>query len=567
MDNGCSQYIYSEDYLSFLVRYDNDIQGVYDSFQPDCVSIINNQFVIVYKKHNVTPEGDIFKYGYQVLPQCYGLMDEDVVRVTGAERLRGFPGLGLDGSGVLIGFVDTGIDIGSPAFRRADGTTRIVALWDQNEDVYGKSEASFGYGAVFTEEQINDALKTNNPYEQIPSIDEDGHGTFLASVAAGNDGMAPGAEIIMVKLRPAKNILKSINIIPEDAKCFSEDDIMLGIKYLTNYASERRMPLVICMGIGTNQGDHNGNTYLDLYLNSFTGLRGVAVVTAAGNETGYGTHYRELSIDGEYSDVEIVVGSNDRGFVMEIWGESPGFLDVRVVSPTGEIFSGIPVTRSGEASKTFLYEGTTVDVQTLTAGRTTGDPCVFMRFKEPAEGIWTIRVSGQGATGENGFNMWLPIHNFLNSDTRFAIPDPDVTICSPGNNKGVITVAGYDYKTNAIYVNSSRGYTRSGRIKPDITAPAVDIQGVFAGRGTSSTQNVLYTRKSGTSIASAVVAGGAALILQWGIVDGNSPLMTGSSIKQMLIRGADRVNPLKYPNRIWGYGVLDLFGAFEALRD
>ncbi len=567
MDNGCAEYVYSEDYLSFLVRYDNDIQGVYESFEPDCVSVINNQFLVAYKKRTLADEGEIFRLGYQVLPKCYGLLDEDVVRVTGAERLRGFPGLGLSGKGVLIGFVDTGIDIGTPAFRGVDGTTRIAAIWDQNENVYGMSDAFLGYGAVFTRAQINDALQANNPYEQIPSVDEDGHGTFLASVAAGNDGMAPDSEIIMVKLRPAKATLREVNLIPEEAKCFGEDDIMIGIKFLISQAAKLGRPIVICMGIGTNQGDHAGNSYLEMYLNSFVGLRGSAIIAAAGNETGYGTHYQEMTIDEGYSNVEIAVGSNDKGFILELWGKSPGFLDIDIVSPTGEVFSDIPVTRSGEASRTFLYEGTTVDVQTVSAGRTTGDPCVFMRFMNPTEGIWAVRVNGQGSTAENGYNMWLPIHNFLNSDTRFAIPEPDVTICAPGNTEGVITVAGYDYNTNAIYVNSSRGYTRNGRIKPDITAPAVDIQGVFAGRGASSTQNVLTTRKSGTSIASAVVAGGSALIIQWGVVNGNSPLMTSSNVKQMLLRGADRVNPLKYPNRIWGYGVLDLFGAFEVLRD
>ncbi|MCM1295262.1 MAG: S8 family peptidase [Muribaculaceae bacterium] len=567
MDNGCAEYVYSEDYISFLVRYDNDIQGVYENFEPDCVTIINNQFLVVYKKRTYEDEGDIFKYGYQVLPKCYGLMDEDVVRVTGAERLRSFPGLGLNGTGVLIGFVDTGIDIGTPIFRRTDGTTRIAAIWDQNEAVYGMSEAFSGYGAVFTRTQINDALQTENPYEQIPSIDEDGHGTFMASVAAGNDGMAPDSEIIMVKLRQVKDTLRKVNLIPEDVKCFSEDDVMLGVKFLMRQAAELGRPIVICMGIGTNQGDHAGNTYLEMYLNSFIGLRGAAIIAAAGNETGYGTHYEEMTIEESYRNVEIAVGSNDKGFVLELWGKSPGFLDIEIVSPTGEVFSNIPVTRSGEASRTFLYEGTTVDVQTLSAGRETGDPCVFMRFMDPTEGIWVIRISGQGSTGENGFNMWLPIHNFLNSDTRFAIPEPNITICAPGNTQGVITAAGYDYNTNAIYVNSSRGYTRNGRIKPDMAAPAVDIEGVFAGRGTGSTQTVLYTRRSGTSIASAVVAGGSALIIQWGVVNGNSPLMTSSNVKQMLIRGANRVNPLSYPNRIWGYGVLDLFGAFEALRD
>ena len=566
MDDFCSNYIYSDEYFSFLVKYDNDMNRVDDIFNPACVSRINNRFLVAYTKPAAFNIGEILKYGYASIPKCYGLMDSDVLQVIGADRIRNLPGLGFAGEGVLIGFIDTGIDFVSDAFKKPDGTTRISSIWDQNQEVYGQEAPAYGYGAVFTEEKINEALESDNPYSIVPSLDEDGHGTFIASVAAGNEGVSPESDIIMVKLKQAKSFLRQFYLIPAEANCYSEDDIMFAIKYLVEQAAILGKPLVICLGIGTNQGGHTGGTYIETYLNSITQLRGIGVCVSAGNETGFGTHFHVSGISGDSEDVEISVGSNDKGFTLELWGRAPGCLEVSVVSPTGEIFDNISPVKSMTYSRTFLYEGTTVYVETTVVEGTTGDPMVLFRFENPTEGIWIIRVKGEGSTAQLGFDAWLPIHGFNNSDTRFVSPSPDTTICSPGNARGIITVAGYDYRNNSIYVNSSRGYTRMDGIKPDIAAPAVDVQGVLARRMDGLTGSGLYIRRSGTSIASAVTAGGIALILQWAVVEGNAINITNESIKRILMIGANRTMGMTYPNRQWGYGTIDLYESFNALR-
>lgn len=566
MDDFCSDYIYSDEYFSFLVKYDNDMNRVDDIFNPACVSRINNRFLVAYTKPVSMNIDEILKYGYASIPKCYGLMDSDVVQVIGADRIRNLPGLGFAGEGVLIGFVDTGIDFISDAFRNPDGTTRISSIWDQNQEVYGLGASAYGYGAVFTEEKINEALESDSPYSIVPSIDEDGHGTFIASVAAGTEGVSPKSDIIMVKLKQAKSFLRQFYLIPDEVNCYSEDDIMFAIKYLVEQAAVLGKPLVICLGIGTNQGGHTGNTYIETYINAITQLRGIGVCVSAGNETGFGTHFHSSGISGDSEDIEISVGSNDKGFTMELWGKAPGILNVSVVSPTGEVFDNISAVKSMTYSRTFLYEGTTVYVETTVVEGTTGDPMVLFRFENPTEGVWIIRVKGEGSTAQLGFDAWLPIHGFNNSDTKFVSPSPDTTICSPGNARGIITVAGYDYRNNSIYVNSSRGYTRMDGIKPDIAAPAVDVQGVFARRMDGLTSGGLYIRRSGTSIASAVTAGGIALILQWAVVEGNYINMTNESIKRILMTGARRTTAMAYPNRQWGYGAIDLYESFNALR-
>lgn len=574
MTQGCAEAIYSEEYANFLVKYDWELSSVYERLKPECVNIINSRFLVAYRKIDSLDNASFFRLGYNITPKCYGLMDMSAVEATGADRVMNFPGLGLTGRDVLIGFIDTGIDYRNPLFLKPDGTTRIAAIWDQTEQVYGKGEPVFHYGAEFTNYDINRALASETPYDIVPSVDENGHGTFLASVAAGSmlqaenfTGMAPESEILMVKLKQAKQNLRDFYLIREGAVCYAEDDIILGVKYLLNKANMLGKPLIICMGTGTSQGDHDGNTNLEQYFASLASLRGVCIVGPVGNELGYGGHYsgNNRVSDGLTSDsMEINVGPDERGFTMELWGSAPGLLRVSVLSPTGERLGNIPYNRDGTSELHFLYEGTDVFVANLVVEGTSGDQMVFFRFDKPAEGIWTIQVTETTGVVGRGFDAWLPIRDFLSADTRFVRSDPNITICAPGNSAGIITVAGYDHYTNALYVNSGRGYTRRGAIKPDITAPAVNVYGAFAVGAGSST---LFIRRDGTSIASAFTAGAAALIMEWGLVRENNPFINTEIMRQMLIRGTREVADTEYPNRAWGWGVLDLYGTFETMRN
>lgn len=577
LNDECSEYIYSDEYLGYLVRYDNDIKRVYDVFEPACISIINTQFLVAYTRREGNELEEMLRYGYESVPKCYGLMDTTAVEDTGATRLKTLPGLNLSGNGVLVGFVDTGIDYTSSAFRRANGNSRIDYIWDQNEEVYGFGRSVYGYGAEFSRLDIDRALQSDTPYSIVPTRDENGHGTFLASVAAGREnadrtftGVSPEASIAVVKLRPAKRALRDFYLINGDSECFGEDDIILGIKYLVQVAELLGKPLVICLGIGSNQGGHDGNTYLEAYIDMISRLRAVCVVTPTGNELGFGTHFSrnyELNSGGDtsedYSRIEVAVSGNNKGFSMEIWGKSPGILRIRVLSPTGELFSGVQPLVSGTTRKNFIYEGTDLFVENVVVERISGNPFIFLRFSNPAEGIWTIIIEEFSSVKGQGYNAWLPIQEFLNGETRFVRPDPNITITSPGNGRQSITVAGYNHLNDALYVNSGRGYTVNNTIKPELTAPAVNVYGVFASGG----DRELYNRRSGTSIAASLTAGAVALILEWAVVKGNDKSIEAQDIKQMLIRGVKRVTDIIYPNPSWGYGVLDVYGAFAAMRE
>lgn len=587
LGNGCAEYIYSDKYINYLVRYDNDLQRVYDVFEPACVSVINVQFLIAHVRKESDDVSEFFRYGYESIPKCYGLMDTSVVEDIGATRLQNFPGLSLFGEGVLVGFVDTGIDYTSWTFRNEDGSSRIDYIWDQNEEVYGYGRSIYGFGAEFSKIDIDRALESENPYEVVPTRDDNGHGTFLASVAVGTknqegtfSGVATKASLAVVKLKKAKKSLRDFYLINEQGECYSEDDIILGVKYLVQTAEILGKPLVICLGVGSNQGGHNGNTYLESYLDIVSRFRGICIVTPTGNEVGYGTHFSsDYNVDmdadkNSENNVEILVGDNNPGFTMELWGKAPSLLRISILSPTGELFSGVSPLVSGSTRKRFIYEGTDLYVENIVVERISGNPFIFFRFTNPAEGIWTINVEEFSGVNKQGFNIWLPLHNFIEKETRFVRPNPNITITAPGNAKLPITVAGYNHLSDALYVNSGRGYTVNNQIKPELTAPAVNVYGTFATNVTAgfiptgqTNSRDLFIRRSGTSVAAAVTAGAVALILEWAIVKKNNMNIETENIKQMLIRGARKVVDVNYPNSSWGYGALDIYGAFEAMRN
>ena len=568
----CGEFVYLDDYIGYFIKYDNDLRSVREIINPSCIDVVNSRFLVAYKQAP-PPDAleDFFAYGYNNLPKVYGLMDVPAVEDIGGFEVRNLPGLRLDGNGVLVGFVDTGIDFRNPVFFDNQGNTRIEYIWDQNQESFGVGAPVFGYGGEYSREDINAANALDNPYEAIPSRDEVGHGTFMASIACGREeleenfsGVAPRSSIVMVKLKKAPQSLKDFYYVDQE-DCYSETDIAQGIRYLINKAIQLSMPMVICLGVGTNQGGHDGSSNLELYIQGLSGLRGICFVAPGGNELGGGIHYAGGSGIATFAKEEVVeinVDSRVRGFTTEIWGNAPGLLRITIESPSGEGLDTIIPNDTGATRGDFIFEGSQVFVENVVVEAVTGDQLYFVRFSNPAQGIWRINVMEAIGQIGAGFNVWLPITVFNLGRARFIKASPDTTITSPGNSVGCITASTYNNVNGAIYVEASRGYTRKGSIKPDITAPGVNIKGAFATGGDMA----LYVDKSGSSVSAAFLGGGAALLLQWGIVDKNNLGINTEIIKQMLIRGAVREKELDYPNYIWGWGTLDLLQTFQNMR-
>lgn len=555
--------IISNDYADVLVEYDANLEKI-EGITGETMQKLDETYAVVYVPENKAYDKLVNEIGYTAIPKVFGMADSLTYEALGLNRLLSLPGLNLKGDGVLLGFVDTGIDYRNPVFIKGDHTTRIVSIWDQTIDNPDASKNIFYYGKEFAESDINTALQNENPLSVVPSNDENGHGTALAGLAAGNimetedfAGVAPSAEIAVVKLKQAKDNLRDYLFIPKDIDCYQENDIMAAVQYLIQLSKTRKKPIVICIGLSSNMGGHDGREPISLMLSQLGERNGVIIVLAGGNEGAAGHHYF-ANIDNKVGNdtVELNVGKGENGFTMELWGQAPGVYSIDITSPSGEYIPRIPARLGENRTIRFLFENTTLFVSYQIAEAQTGDQLIFMRFTNPAEGIWRIKVYGiKDIT--TGFNIWLPITGFIKEDTKFVRPNPETTITTPGNAGIPITVTAYNYRNQSIYQNASRGYTRLNGIKPDFAAPGVELQ---------CPGNNGFVTKSGTSLAAAVTAGLSALIVEWGLVKGKLVYMDTIEVKQFFIRGVKRNAGVSYPNKEWGFGMIDIYRTFDSLR-
>ena len=448
---------------------------------------------------------------------------------------------GLTGEGVLIGFIDTGIDYTHPAFNDDNGNTRIKYIYDLfNEKIYD-------------EVQINNALKNLNPLDIVPSQDLAGHGTAVASIAAGggkisrdNYGVAPKASIIMVKIT-GDGVLKST----------LSTQIMRGLKFLIDKSNELGMPLVVNISLSTNDGAHNGSSLIEKYIDTYCQINRVTVVVAAGNEGSSGHHYSANLNDEE--DVFINIGEGEKQIILQLYNAALTKLFIEIVTPSGDSTSMFLVNEGVNrlnvgGHKIFLYDSgprpfDKVGEISITISTSTG-------FIE--SGQWLLRVRNS-SNYEGLIDIWLPVTAQLSGQTKFLQPDPFNTLGIPATVPSVISVGSYSSSALNYSYFSGRGVERIGSIiKPDILAPGENIMGAISGG--------LFDSETGTSVAAPQVAGVSALMVEWGIVDNNDSYLFGERLKYYILIGAMRDKKKTiYPSKTYGYGYLCAGKSIELL--
>ena len=476
---------------------------------------------------------------YIELPKNLFLSDLGSNRATCVERVNSE--LGLRGEGILIGFIDTGIDYTHPAFRKEDGTTRVQYIYD----------LSLG-GTIYNSEQINEALKAQDPLSVVPSYDLIEHGTHVVGIACAGGkidlkyyGVAPNSSIMMVKSGRGLFSLST--------------QIMRGIKFLVDKGKELKMPLVINMSLSTNDGAHNGTSLLERYISTIASLERVTIVIAAGNE-GNAAHHVGGSLKLENS-IKFNVAQDETAVFINLYKSILPQITIEIITPTG-ITTGPIKGEEGYiegviSGNRYVIYNTGPRPFDISGGI---EMSLISRGNFILSGQWTIIIrvinNRQGI-----YDMWLPISEGLNQKTKFSGPTVDNTLGIPATVQNVISVGSYNYITRNISPFSGRGKpSLYYEYKPDLVAPGEGI--------TAPIPNNSFDTKSGTSMASPHVAGISGLMMEWGILKGNDPYLFGDRLKYYLIAGAKRERAdIPYPDISFGYGEVCMYDSIQILRD
>lgn len=552
--------ITSNDFIDIIIGY--NLQSL-ERYQDYTIQRLNNSFSVVFY-----PVSEINTFSSSILqassiPRCYGLESAKSLEASSVTRVRSSPALGLRGQGVLVGIVDTGIDYTHPAFIREDGSSKILSIWDQTIDSEDMFPPGSFLGTEYLQDQINQALQSPDPRSIVPSTDELGHGTCLAGIAAGRvigdfSGVSPDSDLVVVKLKQAKSVIRNFYALPEGVPCYQENDIILGVQYLVNVARRLNRPMAINISLGTSQGAHDGRGYLSYVISLLSDFPGISICVSAGNEGNRRRHFYASNLTNNQSTlVQLEVATDENNFSIELWGSAPSTYSIDITTPTGEFVPRIAESLRSSKDITFDFESTRLVIDYFMVEPQIGDQLILVRFYNPAPGSWSINVYSRGDI-PGSFHIWLPMGDFISRDTYFLQSNPYTTVTSPGNSNIPITITAYNPETNVLYQNASRGYARTGEVKPDLAAPGVNLLGPDLNKG--------YTRYTGTGAATAHTTGITALMLEWGIIRGNYTGMDTVEIKKFLIRGARRGERLVYPNREWGYGTVDIYNTFNILR-
>lgn len=471
----------------------------------------------------------------------------DFSQRNGLSQRGAGPAAELSGRGVLVGILDSGIDYTLPDFRWADGSSRILGLWDQT------------LSREFTKEQIDEALAAPNPEERerlVPSRDLSGHGTAVAGIAAGSGltavgrtapryrGVAPASELLVVKLGT-----------PGERSFPRTTELMRGLDYILREALAFNRPVAVNISIGNNYGSHDGASLLETFIDEAAGFSPNCIVIGSGNEgaaAGHSAGVLEAPVAGADRSqiVELSVGVYETALSVQLWKSYADSFGVELAAPDGTVIGPF---RIGQGPQRYRLGGAEVLIYY-------GEPKPYSRSQEilldflPGgmyldSGVWKFRLIPERIV-DGRYDFWLPGASVLNRGTQFLRRTPEVTLTIPSTAARAITVGAYDARRDTYADFSGRGYLRNlNLVKPELAAPGVDVTAPLVGGG--------YGPQTGTSFAAPFVTGSAALLMEWGMVRGNDPYLYGEKVKAYLIRGARQFGGggMSYPNnRVGAYG-------------
>ena len=535
--------------MEVIIKYNGDIKSIEERLNVRAEALSDSYGVIEIPQERLAelyalPETEDIELPKRLyVGSSYQISSSCIAPVQNKNRYD------LKGRGVITAIIDSGIDYTHLDFRNEDGSTRLISIWDQT--INGSPPQGFYKGTEYSREMINEALQSTEPFELVPTRDFVGHGTAVAGIAAGNGaassgqntGAAPQCDIVAVKVGRRGNDFFA-----------QSTDIMRAVKYVTDKARSMNEPVAINLSFGMNEGAHDGHSLFEEYLAQAANLWKNVIVAPTGNEGSAGHHYSGRVVQGQTKEIEFFTASGIERFYISLWKNFADSFSFELIFPSG-LSSGIIDIES--QYKTIRTGGLVMNAVYGQPRRYSVSQEIYIEVYADRQasggtisaGDWLLRLIPSSIV-DGRIEAWLPTLEEVSSRTYFSIPDSGNTMTLPSTAEKLIRVAGYNDRIGSIAPFSGVGADVCTGLIPDIEAPAVNIISAAVGGG--------YDSFTGTSFAAPFVTGSAALLMEWGITNGNSPFFYGERIKAFLRLGARRRTGTKYPDPAFGYGRLCL---------
>ena len=517
-----------------IVRYTGSLDGLRIRYPQIRIRELLNQYAVLIVPEtlvDVVSQETVIEYVEKPKQLYFELQAGKAASCINAVQQGMNNPFGLFGKGTIVAVIDTGIRAESMEFRNADGSTRILNIWDQTT------------GTEYDRSQIDEALQNETKDTAgIPGADVLGHGTQVAAIACGSSGVAAQADILVVKLG-----LAAKNGFPRTTQ------LMEALDYVVRKAIDYGKPLAVNISFGNNYGDHTGSSLLENFINDIADSWKCSICIGSGNEGLGAVHTGGTLTEDTEETVELAVSSYETGLSIQIWKDYWDDIAVEIIAPSGRNLGRI---QENSRVSRIRYE----DMELLTYF---GEPSPFRIRQEIyidmipqtvyiQSGLWKLRLIPRSI--RNGrYDMWLPAQGALNFGTGFTSPDSASTFTIPSAAAKAVTVGAYDAGTGSAAPFSGQGYIveigGSLMVKPELAAPGVNVlEPSVSG----------MARVSGTSYATPFVTGSAALLMEWGIVRGNDTFLYGEKLKAYLIKGAEPLAGAAVPDTQTGWGRLCL---------
>lgn len=513
-----------------IVRYTGSLDGLRIRYPQIRIRELLNQYAVLIVPEtlvDVVSQETVIEYVEKPKQLYFELQAGKAASCINAVQQGMNNPFGLFGKGTIVAVIDTGIRAESMEFRNADGSTRILNIWDQTT------------GTEYDRSQIDEALQNETKDTAgIPGADVLGHGTQVAAIACGSSGVAAQADILVVKLG-----LAAKNGFPRTTQ------LMEALDYVVRKAIDYGKPLAVNISFGNNYGDHTGSSLLENFINDIADSWKCSICIGSGNEGLGAVHTGGTLTEDTEETVELAVSSYETGLSIQIWKDYWDDIAVEIIAPSGRNLGRI---QENSRVSRIRYE----DMELLTYF---GEPSPFRIRQEIyidmipqtvyiQSGLWKLRLIPRSI--RNGrYDMWLPAQGALNFGTGFTSPDSASTFTIPSAAAKAVTVGAYDAGTGSAAPFSGQGYIveigGSLMVKPELAAPGVNVL-VPSVSG--------MARVSGTSYATPFVTGSAALLMEWGIVRGNDAFLYGEKLKAYLIKGAEPLAGAAVPDTQTGWG-------------